>query len=135
MKLSDKFIAQSAVAASEEKKGVDPLILDIRQLSDAADYFVIVNGTSDRHVRTIAEAVVDKLKKSNVAPHHVEGLKDSSWVLVDYGAVMVHVFHYEVRKFYNLERLWGNAKIVRQRRKHEKPHTNTRRRNARGSSR
>ena len=116
-----------ARAASEEKKGIDPLILDLRKLTDIADFFLLVHGTSDRHVRTIADAVVEFLGHKKVRPLHIEGMKDATWILVDYGAVIVHVFHYETRKFYNLERLWGDAKIIEIKEKHERKTKRTRR--------
>ena len=135
MNLNDKKIATLAAFATEEKRGVDPVVLDLRSLSDAADYFVIVGGTSDRHVRTLAEAVIDRLREKKVKPHHVEGLNGSNWVLVDYGTVIVHVFHHETRTFYNLERLWGDAKKLTVKEKHEKKTKTSRRRSAAGHSR
>ena len=110
--MNSKQLALLARSASEDKKGVDPLILDIRKLTDLADFFVLVHGTSDRHVRTLADAIIDSLYAKKIKPLHVEGKNDATWILLDYGAVMVHVFHHETRKFYNLERLWGDAKIV-----------------------
>jgi ribosome-associated protein len=130
--LKAKQIAKLAQSAIKDKKGINPVILDIHKISDVADFFVMVSGTSDRHVRTLADAVVDCLMDKNVKAHHVEGLTQSNWVLVDYGDVVVHVFHHEARKFYNLERLWGNGKIVGEKRKtkNERSTTKTRRSSA-----
>ena len=125
--MNAKQLALLALAASEDKKGVDPLVLDIRKLTDFADFFVLVHGTSDRHVRTIADGVLDHLHTKKTKPLHVEGKNEASWILLDYGAVVVHVFHYEKRKFYNLERLWGDAKIVNATQDHEKQTKRTRR--------
>ncbi|MBI4357906.1 MAG: ribosome silencing factor [Candidatus Omnitrophica bacterium] len=116
-----------AKVACDEKKGVDPLILDIRKLTDIAEYFVLVHGTSDRHVRTIADHILEHLHAKKVRPLHVEGRNESLWVLLDYGSVMVHVFHHEKRKFYSLERLWGDASIVKAAAKNERPVKSTRR--------
>ena len=112
----------------DEKKGLEPLILDLRGLTDIADYFVVVHGTSDRHVLTLADGVEDYLRTKKVKPLHVEGRKEATWILLDYGSVIVHVFHYETRAFYNLERLWGDAKIVKVASDNEKPVKRTRRR-------
>lgn len=98
-----------AAAACSERKAVDGLVLDLRQISDATDYFVIVSGTSDRHVRGIAEHVIETLLAAGVRPYQVEGLQQGRWVLVDYVDFVVHVFHPTLRSFYQLEGLWGDA--------------------------
>jgi ribosome-associated protein len=85
------------------------LVLDLRQLSDAVDFFVIVSGTSDTHVRAIAEHVIATLQAEGMRPYHVEGLSQGRWVLVDYVDFVVHVFHPTLRSFYQLEGLWGDA--------------------------
>jgi len=107
--LKSKQIALLAREACEEKKAEDIVILDIRKLSSIADYFVIASGTSDRHVRAIAESVLDKLEEKDIKCAHVEGIQESRWVLLDFSDIIVHVFHPETRQFYNLERLWGEA--------------------------
>lgn len=91
-------------AALMDRKPVDPVVLDLRGLSEATDYFVIASGTSDAHVRGMAEHLIDE-----VAPHHAEGLAQGRWVLLDYVDVVVHLFHPELREFYQLERLWADA--------------------------
>ena len=111
--MKSKQLILAAHAASENKKGIDPLILDIRNLTDIADYFLLVHGNSDRHVRTIADSIIDHLHIKKEKPVHVEGLKEANWVLLDYGSAIVHVFHYQTRQFYSLERLWGDAKILK----------------------
>lgn len=125
--MNAKQLALFVLEASEDKKGIDPLILDVRKLIDFTEFFFVVHGTSDRHVRTIADAVLDQLHAKKVKPLHVEGRNEATWVLLDYGSIMVHVFHHETRKFYNLERLWGDAKIVNSTGKHEKQTQRTRR--------
>ena len=113
MAISSKQRILLAASASEDKKGINPVLLDVRKVTDIADYFLIVNGNSDRHVKTIADAVIERLGTKKVHPAHVEGMSEGTWVLVDYGDVIVHVFHYQTRQFYNLERLWGDAKEVK----------------------
>jgi len=95
-----------------DRKAVDPVVLDLRGLTAATDFFVIVSGTSDAHVRGMAEHLVEALAPQGVRPHHVEGLTQGRWVLLDYVDFVVHVFHPELRDFYQLERLWSDAALV-----------------------
>jgi ribosome-associated protein len=95
-----------------DRKAIDPLVLDLRGLTGAADYFVIVSGTSDAHVRGMAEHLMTTLAPRGIAPHHVEGLGQGRWVLLDYVDFVVHVFHPELRDFYQLERLWSDAPVL-----------------------
>jgi len=99
-------------AALADRKAVDPVLLDLRGLSSATDYFVIASGTSDAHVRGMAEHLMAALEPQGIAPHHVEGLAQGRWVLLDYVDFVVHVFHPQVREFYQLERLWGDAPVI-----------------------
>lgn len=92
-----------------DRKGRDLMLLDLRGISSATDYFLIATGTSDLHVQAIAEHVIDELKKEGVRPGHVEGLNGGRWVLIDYFDFVVHIFHPAARDFYQLERLWGDA--------------------------
>jgi ribosome-associated protein len=85
------------------------MVLDLRGISTATDHFLIVTGTSDIHVRSIAEHIIDELKGDGSRPSHVEGLRGGRWVLIDYIDFVVHVFHPEAREFYQLEDLWGDA--------------------------
>lgn len=97
------------VEAIEDRKGQQLLVLDLRGLSDAADYFVIASGTSDTHVRGIADGVVEALRQAGYPANHVEGLSGGRWVLLDFVDIVVHLFHPETRAFYRLERLWQDA--------------------------
>ncbi len=90
----------------EDMKAVDARVLDVRGLTDIADFMVVASGTSDRHVRSIAQRVVQQAKASGVRPFGVEGAGDGEWVLVDLPDVMVHVMLPRVREFYALEQLW-----------------------------
>jgi ribosome-associated protein len=103
----------AAVEAIDDLKGRDILVLDLRGLCDATDYFVIASGTSDTHLRGIADSVLEKLHRRGMRAHHVEGLPSGRWVLLDYVDFVVHLFHPESRGFYQLERLWSDAPVVR----------------------
>ena len=91
----------------EELKANDVVEIDVRRKSSVSDYFVIASGTSTRHVKAVADAVVRFAKKLDVAPLGVEGEREAEWVLVDLGDVIVHVMLPRVREFYALERLWS----------------------------
>ena len=104
---------RQATEAIEDLKGRDLLVLDLRGLNDATDFFVIASGTSDAHVRGIADAVVNRLGRRGMHPHHIEGLPIGRWVLLDFVEFVVHLFHPEARSFYQLERLWSDAQEVR----------------------
>lgn len=98
-----------AVELALDRKARDPVILDLRRISNATDFFLITHGTSDLHVRAIAEHIIEELAREGVRPDHVEGLRGGRWVLIDYIDFVVHVFHPAAREFYQLERLWGDA--------------------------
>lgn len=98
-----------ALEAIRDLKARELVVLDLRGLSDATDFFVIASGTSDAHVRGIAENVLDRLGRGGHRTHHVEGLATGRWVLLDFVDFVVHLFHPETRAFYQLERLWGDA--------------------------
>jgi ribosome-associated protein len=88
-------------------------MIDLRKLTDMADFFVICSADSDVQVKAVADAVIEGTEKLGIAPWHNEGLLHRQWVLLDYVDVVVHIFHKEARKFYGLEKLWGDAKIER----------------------
>ncbi len=98
-----------AVEAVRDRKGRDLMVLDLRELSSATDFFLIATGTSDVHVRAVADHVIEELKRAGVRPNHVEGLRGGRWVLIDYIDFVVHVFHPTAREFYQLEQLWGDV--------------------------
>lgn len=101
-------LARAADLALDRKAG-SPTVLDLRGISGATDWFLIVTGNSDTHVRAIADHILEEMKKAGSAPGHVEGLRAGRWVLLDYIDFVVHVFHPDARAFYQLERLWGDA--------------------------
>ncbi len=94
------------VDALADMKALDVKLLDVRGLTDIADYMVIASGTSDRHVRSVAQRVVEKTKEAGFRPHGVEGQQDGDWVLIDLSEMIVHVMLPRVREFYGLEKLW-----------------------------
>jgi ribosome-associated protein len=97
------------VNASLEKKAKDLVILNVKEISGFADYFIICSGTSDRQVRAIASAIQENLKKAGILPLGVEGEAAGRWILLDYDDVILHVFLESVRTFYDLERLWSET--------------------------
>ncbi len=103
---------RDAVAAAEDRKARDMRVLHLGKVTDFTDYFLICHGTSDRQVQAIADGVLEKLRAERVRPLHVEGYNRAQWVLLDFGDVVVHVFQEEPRRFYALERLWGDAPDV-----------------------
>jgi len=105
--------AISAARAADDKKAIDPVILYVGEVLVIADFFIITSATNRRQVRTIAEEIEARLKlASGRAPHRVEGFDDLTWVLLDYGDFVVHVFAEESRRFYDLERLWRDVPRV-----------------------
>ena len=110
--MQPKKIALLARDFALDKKAESPVVLDLSKLTNVAHYFVIVHGNSDRHVRAIAHHVIDAMQEKKIKVWHKEGLDTGQWVLLDFGDVIVHVFHAPVREFYSLERLWGDAPQV-----------------------
>ena len=103
---------ETAVAAAEDKKADDLVVLDLRKAAGFTDYFVICSGTNPRQIRAIADGVMEALREGGAKPAHVEGYERSEWILLDYFDFIVHVFAPETRVFYGLERLWGRAERV-----------------------
>src|SRR3989344_5664952 len=98
--------------ALDDAKTQNIAVLDVRKISDFTDYMVIATGTSNRHVQSTADKVVDALREHGVRTVGVEGGKIGDWVLIDFGYVVAHVMREETRDFYNLEKLWSDAKRV-----------------------
>ena len=111
--MQPKRIAILAQTAADDKQAEEPVILDIAKLTSIAHYFVIAHGNSDRHVKAIANHIMEVMKEKKVPLWHVEGMEHGSWVLLDFGSVIVHIFYRETREFYGLERLWGEAKRIK----------------------
>jgi ribosome-associated protein len=102
----------AALRAASDKKALDIVVLDLREVASFTDYFVITSGTNVRQVQAISDEVVEQLKKQGTRALRVEGYNTAEWVLVDYGDFIVHVFEDKARRFYDLERLWRDAKRV-----------------------
>jgi len=101
--------AQLCAGAADSKKALDILVLDLRKLTTICDYFVICSGSNSTQVGAIAEGIGQDLAKAGFHPSHVEGAMGATWVLMDYGDVVVHVFEEQTRAYYSLEKLWGEA--------------------------
>nr|WP_211328120.1 ribosome silencing factor [Thermodesulfitimonas autotrophica] len=111
--LSPQELLNLIVAAAEEKKGFDIVILQVGHLTTVCDYFVILSGRSTVQVKAIAEHIQDKLMERGVPVLRREGFREGFWVLLDYGDIVVHLFREEEREFYGLERLWRDAPIIK----------------------
>ncbi|MDB6084237.1 MAG: hypothetical protein JWN43_2118 [Gammaproteobacteria bacterium] len=99
-------LKEVVISALDDMKALEIKVLDVRGLTDVADTMVIASGTSDRHVRSVAQKLVEKTKAAGFRPHGVEGQQDSDWVLIDLNEMIVHVMLPRVREFYGLEKLW-----------------------------
>ncbi|MCL6630283.1 MAG: ribosome silencing factor [Armatimonadetes bacterium] len=97
------------VSVLEEKKAIDPVVIDVRQRTLMADSFIIASGTSKIHIRSLADAIVEKMADNGMKNKRVAGYEDGSWVLLDYGDVVVHIMSPEQREFYRLEAYWTGA--------------------------
>jgi ribosome-associated protein len=98
---------------AEEKKAKDVVIMKLEDLTDITDYFLVASGTSERHVKTIADNVEAGMKERDIKPYSVEGLRDGRWVIIDYQNIIVHIFLEQLRDLYDLESLWIEAKKFR----------------------
>ena len=105
-------IVKTAVAALEDKKAEDITVIDITGVSSIADYFIIASASNPNQLRAMTDEVDEQLYKVGFRLNHSEGVQSKSWILLDFGNIVVHLFNKEDRDFYNLERLWGDAKIV-----------------------
>ena len=109
-----RVLAAEAIEAAIDKKALDIVVLDMRQVSGVADYFVICTGESDIQVKAIYEAIEMRIKEAyHERPWHHEGTDHRQWVLIDYVDLVIHIFSPEKRAFYDLERLWGDAPMER----------------------
>ena len=107
-----KEMARTACKALDEKKALDLKIIDIAEVSTIADYFVIASGSNENQVQAMVDNVEEKLAKAGYEPKQIEGTRSSSWILMDYGDLIVHVFDEENRLFYDLERIWRDGKEI-----------------------
>ncbi len=106
---SSEHLARRAATLATDLKANDVVILDLRGVTDMADFFVIASGTSDTHVRSVAQHVLEEMKHEGMPAHQSEGLQQGRWALLDFVDCVVHVFHPAMRQYYQLERLWSDA--------------------------
>ena len=111
--MTPKETALLLAKALDSKKGLDIKVLETGHLTTLADYFVLCSATSSTQIRALSDACEQAMKEqAGEAPHHVEGHRGGTWVLLDFSAVVVHIFNEEAREFYDLERLWSDATPV-----------------------
>ncbi len=108
--MAERELAKTIATVLDDKKALQINVVEINEISSLADYFVIATGTSNTHVKALADEVEMKLKEQGVMPMSIEGYSSNAWVLLDYGHVVVHVFTPEGREFYDLDRLWRDGK-------------------------
>ncbi len=109
--MTPKTLAKKIAQFALSKKAHNITILDLRKITDMADFFVVCSADSDVQVKAVADAILDGMEQSGVSAWHREGITQRQWVLLDYVDVVAHVFHKEARKFYALDKLWGDAKV------------------------
>lgn len=112
MAITSKELLNIAVEAADDKKAMNIVALDLQGVSLIADYFIICHGNSDTQVQSIATEIRKRVHETGTVIKGIEGMNSARWVLMDLGDVVVHVFHRDEREFYNIERLWSDAKIV-----------------------
>lgn len=112
VQLDPAQLAKAIVDVASDKKAADIILLDIRDVTTIADYFVICNGNNTRQVQAIADAIDEELGKQGANVLHREGTAETGWLLLDFGDVIVHIFGVKEREYYRLERLWSAAKTV-----------------------
>jgi ribosome-associated protein len=102
----------TALRSAGEKKAINSVVLDLREIASFTDYFLITSGSNERQVQAISDEIVETLKKAGTPAARVEGYKTAEWILLDYGDFVVHVFDEKARTFYDLERLWRESRRV-----------------------
>lgn len=101
-----------ALRAASDRKAVNSIVLDLREVTEFTDFFIITGGTNVRQVQAIADGISEDLKLIDARPSRIEGYNAAEWILMDYGDFVVHIFEAKAREFYDLERLWRDAKRV-----------------------
>lgn len=119
--LTGKKKAVLAARCLESKKALDILLLDVSEITTIADYFIIATGEAKRHIKACSDYVDEVLSSKGENPHHLEGISNLEWVLMDYGDVIIHIFDKDSRLHFGLERLWGDAPEIDYRVKRRKP--------------
>ena len=107
-----KEMVKIAFGSLEEKKAEDIQVIEIGNISTIADYFIITNGSSIPHIQSLVDAATEGLSKKGYEAKRIEGTRSSTWILLDYGDIVIHVFSQEDRLFYNLERIWRDGRVL-----------------------
>ena len=110
--MTPKEMALTIAGALDSKKGLDIKVLETGPLTTLADYFVICTATSTTQIKAMSDACEEAMEKNGERVHHIEGHRGGTWLLMDFSAVVVHIFMDEARKFYDLERLWSDAEEI-----------------------
>jgi ribosome-associated protein len=105
-------LAHTIVNALEDKKGEDIILLDIKEIASFTDYFIICTATSNRMLNALADGVVEKTRLDHNKKGRIVGTSDSGWIVVDYGDIVVHIFDADLRRYYNVEELWDEGKVL-----------------------
>jgi len=111
--LAPENLAKLCRQIALDKKAEDAMILDVRGISTVADFFFICTGTSEPHLKAIADEICRRLRDEGIRPLHRDGYPPSRWIVMDYNDVLIHIFHPELRQRYGLEDLWGDAKRLK----------------------
>ncbi|MBN1521520.1 MAG: ribosome silencing factor [Candidatus Aureabacteria bacterium] len=107
-----KEILREVEDGALDKKGEDVVLLDVKKLSNITDYYIIISAQNDRQIKAIRDEIEHRLKsKYSFSPKHMDGIPSSKWVVLDYTDFIVHIFDGQLRRYYELERLWGDAKV------------------------
>jgi len=106
-------LTKKIVQAILDKKGLDVLSVNVSKISGVTDYFIVATGAVDVHLKAVTDNILDTMRAEKVTPLHIEGYENLRWVLIDYIDVVVHLFLPETRKYYSIEKLWGEGKITR----------------------
>lgn len=110
--MTPREMAIAMAKALDSKKGQDIQVLETNDLTSLADYFVLCTGASAPQLKALADAVEKTMKENEILPHHIEGHRGGTWILQDYGDVVLHLFSAEAREFYDLDHLWQDAQKV-----------------------
>ena len=112
--LDDETFARRCVAICEDRKAVDVRLYDVRGSSILTDFYIICSGNSEPHLKAIAAHLDEDMRSAGFAPRHVDGTPASRWIVIDFGVVIIHLFHPKVREYYDIERLLGADKMISQ---------------------
>ncbi len=108
--MATKILAKKLAKLAFIKKAHKITLIDLRKISDVTDFFIICSGDSDTQVRAIANSIMEEVKKLNISSYHFEGFENAEWIIIDFVDIVFHVFQNKTREFFNLEKIWGEAK-------------------------